>query len=385
MKIKRLILLLLWILSLVGISYFGGSVSYVFFFTITLYPIVSLIFLLICIQGIKVHQNLSNRTSVCGEKTDYSFVLQNDTVISFPCVEVKYFPDNYTIENVSTQTGYELLPKEKIEYTTSLTCKYRGEYPVGMRSLLISDPLGIFRLNYKLPSTLKAIVLPRVTTVDELKSLENIPLITGQSSSNINDIVDTTTREYIPGDDIKFLHHKVTAKTGSLMMRQLCDERKSQISIYCDKVRLSQNPNDYLPAENKLLEILLSVCSFFSYKSKKISICHNFPTESISSVREFDTFYQSVASYYFTSSFDELSARKDFIDSCIENDIKIAVFVVQVLDTATILASEKLVNLGIYSIFYVVDQSPNTNIFQYQNDLRQIIAISPNDDLKALL
>ena len=47
MKRNRLIFLILWILSLVGISFFGGPVSYGFFTVFTLIPVICLFYLVL--------------------------------------------------------------------------------------------------------------------------------------------------------------------------------------------------------------------------------------------------------------------------------------------------------------------------------------------------
>ena len=45
MRRRRLAFLCLWILSLAAISFFGGAVSYGFFFGMTLLPVISLAYI----------------------------------------------------------------------------------------------------------------------------------------------------------------------------------------------------------------------------------------------------------------------------------------------------------------------------------------------------
>ena len=58
MKRNRRILLVLWILSLIGISIRGGQITYGIFFLLTLIPIVSLIYILAVILLFKIYQSL---------------------------------------------------------------------------------------------------------------------------------------------------------------------------------------------------------------------------------------------------------------------------------------------------------------------------------------
>ena len=55
MKWRRGIVFLLWILSLVGISFFGGTISYGFFWAITFIPVISIVYLLFVYT--LLHQN----------------------------------------------------------------------------------------------------------------------------------------------------------------------------------------------------------------------------------------------------------------------------------------------------------------------------------------
>ena len=45
MKIRRLIFVILWVLSLSAISFYGGVISYSLFWGITLIPVVSAVYL----------------------------------------------------------------------------------------------------------------------------------------------------------------------------------------------------------------------------------------------------------------------------------------------------------------------------------------------------
>ena len=61
MKIRRGILLVSWLLSLICISFYGGTVSYGFFFGVTLIPVISLIYLVFVYFRFKIFQELGTR------------------------------------------------------------------------------------------------------------------------------------------------------------------------------------------------------------------------------------------------------------------------------------------------------------------------------------
>lgn len=73
MKRNRLIWFGLWILSIVGISFFGGTVSYGFFATLTLVPMFSLLYLLLVYIYFRIYQKIENRYIVVNETVPFHF------------------------------------------------------------------------------------------------------------------------------------------------------------------------------------------------------------------------------------------------------------------------------------------------------------------------
>ena len=93
MKWRRFILLLLWILSLVGITFYGGAISYGLFWGITLIPVLSLVYLLFVFMQFRIYQEIGSRIIVCKQPVSYFFILQNETVYAFAGLSVRLFSD----------------------------------------------------------------------------------------------------------------------------------------------------------------------------------------------------------------------------------------------------------------------------------------------------
>ncbi|MDE6883329.1 MAG: hypothetical protein K2P48_09465, partial [Lachnospiraceae bacterium] len=60
-RLRRWALLGLWLLSLSVISFYGGAVSYGFFFGVALVPVVSAVYLLAVYFRFKIYQKLESR------------------------------------------------------------------------------------------------------------------------------------------------------------------------------------------------------------------------------------------------------------------------------------------------------------------------------------
>ena len=83
---NRIILIILWILSLIGISFYGGSVSYGFFTAVTLVPVISFLYLLLVFLRFKIFQKMDNRHVVAGQTSDFYITLQNEDRFPFASI-----------------------------------------------------------------------------------------------------------------------------------------------------------------------------------------------------------------------------------------------------------------------------------------------------------
>jgi uncharacterized protein (DUF58 family) len=100
----------------------------------------------------------------------------------------------------------------------------RGEFGVGPLLLHTADPLGLFRKVrvHGEPATL--LVRPRTVPLPALASGRTTS-IEGPASDTApsGTVTFHALREYVMGDDLRHVHWRTTARTGTLMVRQLVD------------------------------------------------------------------------------------------------------------------------------------------------------------------
>lgn len=111
----------------------------------------------------------------------------------------------------------------------------RGEITVGPLRLIRADPLGLARRvrTYGEPVTL--LVRPRTVTLPLLPSGRAHHL---EGPTTDRAPAGTATfhalREYVIGDDLRHVHWKSSARTGTLMVRQLVDASLPQTTVVLD-------------------------------------------------------------------------------------------------------------------------------------------------------
>ncbi|RLK52373.1 DUF58 domain-containing protein [Microbacterium telephonicum] len=134
-----------------------------------------------------------------------------------------------------------LAPGAEHEELFAIPTQRRGVLSVGPVSVLRGDPLGLFERTHDRRHAVDLFVHPRTTTLDglslgHLRDLEGLPV---QHLSR-DDVSFHALREYQPGDDLRHVHWKSTARVGALMVRQYEETRRSHFIV-----ALSTSPDEY--------------------------------------------------------------------------------------------------------------------------------------------
>ena len=146
-----------------------------------------------------------------------------------------------------------LAPGETYEELFTVPTVRRAVIPVGPVRSVRGDGLGLLRREKQWTESVELFVHPRTVALHGavsgfLKDLEGKPT----RDLSPSDVSFHALREYAPGDDRRHVHWKTTARTGTLMVRQFEETRRSHLAVV-----LSTAPADYDdPAE---LELAISV------------------------------------------------------------------------------------------------------------------------------
>lgn len=386
---RRIGLLVLWIASLVLISLYGGALSYGLYWTITLIPVVSILYLVIVILGFSIDQQLKSRTVIVGQQVDYLLELKNDSPFSYSGMKFIMFPDFFTMEKAPENMIYELTPGGKVKFETGLKCRYRGSYDIGVQYVVLYDFLNIFSWKYRLLSPIKAIVKPQLISLSSLKSLETIAVINSKERLNGQSFPDALVRNYIMGDSIRRIHWKATARTGELKVRQYNDESNQGVSLYFEGRRYSEKPSDYLPLENKLLETVLAVSGYFARQSMPVYVTQGdgeyLDAFLAQDEKGFEALYEMVSDASFYSSYSETESQLAYLDDCLGRANPVTFMVVHELDDQVVSKTNELTSQGIYVIIYLISDIEKDSYKELNGDYRQVIVLATEEDLiKAL-
>ena len=129
-----------------------------------------------------------------------------------------------------------LLPGAATVLHYELPTGTRGRWPVGPLTLERRDAFGLARSSTVAGQPATLWVHPRLLPARALfggqRRHHHEGAVTDSAlrgSLELNDV-----REYVPGDEVRLLHWKATARTGQLMVRDLADPQRSRFTVLLD-------------------------------------------------------------------------------------------------------------------------------------------------------
>lgn len=150
-------------------------------------------------------------------------------------------------------TIQRLAPEQQAEELFTIPTQRRGVIGVGPVSVVRGDPLGVFERAHRRDDPVDLYVHPKTVTfggqsLGFLRDLEGLPA----ADLSRDDVSFHTLLEYQPGDDLRHVHWRSTARTGVMMVRQFEETRRSHFVI-----GLSRSSGDY--CDDREFELGISV------------------------------------------------------------------------------------------------------------------------------
>lgn len=185
--------------------------------------------------------DLSRDRVVVGERANGRILLTNEsTHRSFPMsVELPVGPAAAAFDLPSLSSGAEH------EDLFAIPTSRRAVLTVGPVKTVRSDPLALLRREQQLTDEHLLYVHPKTVRIQG-SAAGFVRDLEGQTIRKItdSDVAFHALRAYVPGDDRRYIHWKSTARTGTLMVRQFEETRRSHLVV-----ALSTRLDDYASSD----------------------------------------------------------------------------------------------------------------------------------------
>lgn len=211
--------------------------SAILFVFLVLLPVLSLIYILIARAVVKVYTDVDRTRTKKGEPVEYEIKLINESPIPFPLVEaVITLPSDDAYICTDRLLRLSLLPLGCHMIKRSVSFPLRGAYDIGVRFLRVSDLLGLFSTEFLLEHRHTVIVYPENVAMaqNSRRSETDLPTALTRRFSAPENSEPSDIREYIPGDPIKNIHWKLSAKSDDIQVKNYASSIDQRIYILCD-------------------------------------------------------------------------------------------------------------------------------------------------------
>ena len=128
----------------------------------------------------------------------------------------------------------------EVGYGYSLRCRRRGAYTVGPLVAITADPIGLSRRDREVAPPFQLLVHPRVEVVGDrplTRMFEDPPIRPPVSKPWPSGLEFYGMREYVPGDDLRRIVWRATARTGKVMVREAEQGITDHITLVLDTDR----------------------------------------------------------------------------------------------------------------------------------------------------
>ncbi|MEP6754830.1 MAG: DUF58 domain-containing protein [Chthonomonadales bacterium] len=213
--------------------------------TINLYYMATLLFILpavsygigmVSLRGLEVTRSTP---ASAWEGEEVSFRVTARTTGRLPKLFLEFedaFPD-YLYSTHECPIGFQVTPGRDTLVDYKVTCEKRGIFELKKLVVTAQDPLGIYSFSKSFPLISEVMVYPNpqpipdiLMTGTERYGVREMPVANMRGSGVDPDGV----REYVPGDSLRRVHWKSTARTGKLRVIEYEESRSVNVIIAVD-------------------------------------------------------------------------------------------------------------------------------------------------------
>lgn len=225
--------------------YYGVAfvVAKLLFFTLMLLTLLDMLLLFRQREGLDGTRDAPERLSN-GDENAIRIALRSRYPFPVVTTVTDEIPFQFQVRNMSFPVRLASRGQTQIEYHLRPT--KRGEYGFGRINAFVASPLSLVHRRFRLGAEQTLPVYPSYLQMRRYQLLAISNRLTEVGIKRIRRIGHTMEfdqiRDYVPGDDVRSLNWKATARHARLMINQYQDERSQPVYNLIDKGRTMKMP-----------------------------------------------------------------------------------------------------------------------------------------------
>ncbi|PQJ09824.1 DUF58 domain-containing protein [Flavipsychrobacter stenotrophus] len=241
----------------------------VFFFTIVDY-----VLLFFMKGGLTGHREMASRFSI-GDDNEVVIQMENEYPFRVHGFLIDELPVQFQVRDFHLDIAISLQSKAVANY--NLKPLSRGEYHFGDLICYVSSPLGLLQRRIILAEPEMVKVYP---AFQQLKKYQlqfmatNTQTVAGLKKVRRlgHSLEFEKIKDYVPGDDVRTINWKATARSNSLMVNTFTDARQQQIYCLIDKGRNMKMPFEGMTLLDYSINACLAMLNVALMKQDKAGI-----------------------------------------------------------------------------------------------------------------
>ena len=216
----------------------------------------------ICRRSFTFDEMAETASCTRGGTVDVRLRVKNASVLFVPRVDV-HFAVHDLFGNVmgADRATIAVNPRASQDFSFGLHFGHIGQFDAGLKRLVIHDPLGLFETEVPADSACTITVTPRLREVD------NVPLSDAAVKqvsealrpSNLPGSDYCGVRDYVPGDPMKLIHWKLSARGETYYTKLFEEQSDPSLDIYLDTSAPEYGPEDLMSIYDAAIETALSL------------------------------------------------------------------------------------------------------------------------------
>ncbi len=276
-------------LSLVSISYILGyfyagfeALGDVLLIALVVAGFTDILLLFSQKDGLEIERIAPQRLSN-GDENTIRLVCTSRYGIKTECSIIDEIPHQFQIRNFEIVAAFEKNSEHRFSYTLRPT--NRGEFEFGNINAFVKTNIGLFKRRYIFDQKQ---TLPVYPSFIQMRKFEMYAISNRLSDIGIkkmrrlgHTMEFDQIKEYVPGDDIRSINWKATARSQNLMVNQYQDERSQQIVNVIDMGRVMKLPFDGLNLLEYAINTSLVISNIALIKDDKAGLVTFSNTDSV--------------------------------------------------------------------------------------------------------
>ncbi len=246
-------------------DYHATVVGWVPFISLICAIVLAFIYLCLLKNGLEISESAAIGSCKKGEDVVVATTFKNNRILFYFCIKVLiYISDSLGRPLTTINTTLALSPKAKYTMEFKVRFDHVGTYNAGVYEVTICDFLRLFTSHIPCSKQTQVFVTPRTVPIKRITYSNDASLESQRAhQATLSDSLDYAyVREYVPGDPLKTIHWKISARSENYMTRLFEVHNNPGVAILMDFYAESENTEALMSMFDAVVESAFSLANY---------------------------------------------------------------------------------------------------------------------------